>query len=719
MNKAVKIGMIGVGITATLFVVALIVFVSTFDINDYKGRIVKAVKDETGRTLAFKEDLALSFFPGIEIQLGGVALSNAKGFGNEPMVEATHAAISVRIIPLLTGNIKFGFLELDGLRLNLSRKKDGTANWDDLVGRAPQAEAEPDDSGDKQFSLEIGGIQIHKANLFWDDAKSNTQFILNDIKLETGQVYEGAPFPISTSLDFKCARPDITGSISLSGKSSIDFSNREYGHMDMKVSLNAEGKAIPGGKAQADLGVQFVALDFNKEHAQITGLVLNSYGATLRLDGSVEGITNGIKKIVATVTADPFNAKNTLTAMGIDAPNTTDNTALTNVGGMAEVIYSPQNLQLKSLELNLDGTRIVGSGQHKVTAGEPYYLARLDVGSLDLDRYLSPDHAEHTQKSKDKVAAGKKDTRVFDTRGLRRLHMDLEANIAKLRIESVWAENVKAALKAKNGTIRISPLSANLYGGSLSSGMTINATGKYPTIDIIAGLDKINIGALSKDVNNDESYKGLLDFNGAVSCQGERVPTMLRSMNGKIGFHLANGVFPGVNIKSMTTKTHESKQKGGEVIAAKTDSTSFGSIQGTGTIKAGILKNKDLEIKAPGLRADGHGSIVLPTQQIDYLLKAKLVATSEGQGGKASDDLYGVMVPIRVAGTLENPRYWVSVTEYVKALGGAVIGTAGSIVGGAFGIIKGVGKVVTGNCCDDEEESTEKKPERKKFLGIF
>lgn len=716
MGKAVRMSIFLIGAITALFVGALIYFASTFDINDYKDRITKAVLDETGRTLTFKDQLSLDFFPGVGVKLGGVSLSNAKGFGNEPMVEVGSADISVRILPLLKGDIKFGGLNLENLRLHLSRNKNGVANWDDLVGRKGNEEAPLSD--DKSFSLEIGGVSIKDATLFWDDEVTDIHFIVSKTNLETGQIYQGAPFPLTASLDFKCAKPNINGSITLSGKTSVDFENREYGHMDMKVSVTAEGKDVPGGRADGDLKVQFAALDFNKKHAQITGLVASAYGATIYMDGSLDGITNGFNKIAATLTVDPMDAKKTLASLGLDTPETADDSALTKVGGTAEVLYSPGNIHLKSTQIDLDGSRIIGSARYTKAAGTTSYFARLDIGELDLDRYLPPDHEEKKQETKDAVAKGDKDDRIFDTRGLRDLNVDMEANIAKLRVESMWFEQVKAAIKAKDGIIRLSPLSANMYGGTLSAGLTVNAQAKYPKTDLIAGLNKVDIGRLSKDVSGTEDYQGILDFNGAASCQGERVQTMLRSMNGKLSVNLADGVFPGVNLTNMAKKTHESKEKKGEIVADKTASTKFGSIHGTGIIQAGILKNNDLEIKAPGLRADGKGAIVLPTRQIEYLLKAKLVATSKGQGGESSDDLIGVMVPIRVGGTLENPRYWVSVTEYVKALGGAVIDTAGSIIGGAFGIVKGVGKVVTGNCCEEEEEDKDK-TERKKFLGIF
>lgn len=88
--------MIGIGIVAALFFVALIVFASTFDLNDYKERITQSVLDETGRTLRFDGDLNLRLFPRLGVELGGMRLSNAEGFGRKPMVQVLSAQVNVR-----------------------------------------------------------------------------------------------------------------------------------------------------------------------------------------------------------------------------------------------------------------------------------------------------------------------------------------------------------------------------------------------------------------------------------------------------------------------------------------------------------------------------------------------------------------------------------------------------------------------------------------------
>lgn len=716
MNKAVKVSMIGFCVALALFILAVTVFVSVFDINDYKERIVQVVHDATGRTVLFHSDIKLQILPKLGVELGGVSLSNAKGFGDAPMVRADHARVEVRILPLLKGDIAFGQLVLEGLTLNLSRNEDGVVNWHDLVGRKEASGAvEVDES--EPFALDIEGVDVQKASLVWDDRLSGTTFTFRNIDLKTGTIYRGAPFPVQGRFEFGCSHPTAEGEVEFSGKSSIDLVNREYGHMDMKLSIAAQGTDVPGGQGRADASVQFAVLDFNKEHAQITGLVVTTYGATVRVDGSLEGLTSGLAKAVGTVSVDPFDCKKSLTMLGVEGPSTSDDKALTKVGGMAEVAYEPGDLHLKTMQANVDGSSVTGRIRLRLIDGKPFQFVRLDVGEVDLDRYLPSRRTEKMGEGVNDAGSAKGAERLFDTRLLRRLWFDWQANVARLRIAGAWSEQVHLSAKAENGLIRISPVEADLYGGTLSSSLTADATEKSPRFNLILGLDRVDIGALSRDRADEQEYAGHLDFNSALSCSGDSFPALLNTMSGKIGFDLSDGVFPGVDLKKMARDAHASKEeKGGRVEPEARDKTDFGSITGTGVIKAGILENDDLEIKAPGLRADGEGVVSLPTRQVNYLVKAKLVATRQGQGGESSKDLYGILVPVRVGGTLDNPKYWVSLTEYIKALGGAVLSLPGTILGGVKDAILGVGKVVSGECCEDDTQ--ERQPEKKK-RGLF
>ena len=109
-------------------------------------------------------------------------------------------------------------------------------------------------------------------------------------------------------------------------------------------------------------------------------------------------------------------------------------------------------------------------------------------------------------------------------------------------------------------------------GGTISVGATLNGMSKYPKTDLILGVNKMDIGALSKDVLGNTDYAGIADVNAALSCDGARVPIMLRSMNGKVGFSLVDGVFPGVDLIRMAKDTHRGEdKKDGKIEASGTD----------------------------------------------------------------------------------------------------------------------------------------------------
>jgi AsmA protein len=91
--------------------------------------------------------------------------------------------------------------------------------------------------------------------------------------------------------------------------------------------------------------------------------------------------------------------------------------------------------------------------------------------------------------------------------------------------------------------------------------------------------------------------------------------------------------------------------------ANKTEKTDFSELSATFNIKNGIAHNNDLAMKSPLLRVGGEGTINIGNDSIDYLIKASIVGTTRGQGGRELADLQGVTVPVRVAGPLDAPSY--------------------------------------------------------------
>ena len=712
MTKAVQISLLAGGVAAAVLIVGIAIFAATFDINDYKGEIARAVKAGTGRTLTFTGDIGLMFFPRLGVSVDGAELSNAPGFGDEPMARVKAASASFKLMPLLSGDVRIRNLELDGLVLNLARDEQGAANWDDLTGDKAGASQETGETGDSDISLQVDGVTVRNASVNWDDRKAGSTMDVHGVSLDVGAIRPGAPFSVQASLDFSSSRPEVAGKATASGEVSLNGKGG-FGLRGGKISVQAQGVGVPGGRLEAQAVVD--QADGSAALLRLKGLVVTAYGATARFDGHVEGLADGVKKLAGTLGLDPCDGRKVLAGLTGAEPDTADGKALSQVGGSAAVAYTSRSLVLKDLILSVDEADL--SGEFQVSGGDGLSCyARLKAGTVDVDRYLPAARKGEAAQANQAPPA---ESPILDSGLLQKLTVDAEANVDKLRVRGVWLENVRAAVKGRNGLVRVSPLDADLYGGKMSLAATVNALTNHPRTDLLASLDKVNVGALSKDALGDPSYGGILDLKGMVSCEGGLWSAMLRSMSGKFRMDLADGVFPGVDLLGMARTTQASGKKEGTVEAADTDSTRFGSITGTGIIRSGVLDNRDLAVKAPGLRADGEGAVSLPTGQINYLLKVKLVPTSEGQGGKDSSDMFGIMVPVRVTGTVDDPHYSVSLTEYVKALGGAVIGVAGTVFKGVTGAITSVGKMVVGGE-ETKDTSTEKKENGlHNLFGIF
>ncbi|MBT8445968.1 MAG: AsmA-like C-terminal region-containing protein, partial [Gammaproteobacteria bacterium] len=113
----------------------------------------------------------------------------------------------------------------------------------------------------------------------------------------------------------------------------------------------------------------------------------------------------------------------------------------------------------------------------------------------------------------------------------------------------------------------------------------------------------------------------------------------------------------------------------------------------------------DMEIKSPLIRVNGAGKIDLPADSLDYLARAELVTACQGQGGAGADRLVGVPLPIRLSGTLTEPKFapdWGALakemaTSNIKDKAKGLIGDKLKIPGLSGGAAAGSGDAAAGS----------------------
>ncbi|PMG75662.1 cell envelope biogenesis protein AsmA [Shewanella sp. 10N.286.51.B7] len=272
------------GIMASLILILVVYLTVFFDLNSFKPQIVDAVKDQTGREFAIKDDLSWSFFPSIGINLGGITLSNPENFAPATFVEINEAVANVALMPLLSQEVEIAMLSLDGLTLNMVTKKDGANSLDGLSGdkaaTAPKEEAAPSEKSDLQLqSLQIGGVSITNTRINLIDEVSDTKqvFMLNSLTLGEFSLGNAADF----AYDFSAQMPDMTVNSNGEGQLTVQHDLSKVMISGFSINTDVAGDSIPNKKLSTQLVTDInVALDSQTLQVAISKLSAMDINAT-------------------------------------------------------------------------------------------------------------------------------------------------------------------------------------------------------------------------------------------------------------------------------------------------------------------------------------------------------------------------------------------------------------------------------------------------------
>jgi len=284
----------------------------------------------------------------------------------------------------------------------------------------------------------------------------------------------------------------------------------------------------------------------------------------------------------------------------------------------------------------------------------PHYTFDIDVDKLNLDRYLAA-----SPKAKPAPGAGAKvDVDVpVDLSGLKGLNADGKLAVGALQVQGLKLTELKAQLRAAGGRAELAPHSAKLYEGTLAGALTLNASGNR--IALQESLGNVTVGPLVKDVAGRDAVEGRGNIALDVTAAGATVNAMKKALGGTARVALRDGAVKGINLTEALRKTRaafgsKSAQQQTSDPAQRTD---FSEMTASFVIKNGVARNDDLDVKAPVLRIGGAGDIDIGNSQLNYLAKATVVATSKGQGGADLDHLAGLVIPVKLTGPFDAPKY--------------------------------------------------------------
>ncbi|HZM47108.1 MAG TPA: AsmA family protein [Burkholderiales bacterium] len=699
--KIVKYALLGIGALALLFGAVLAYVAATFNPNDYKPQIIQLVKEKKERTLKLDGDIKLSFWPNVGAELGKVSLSEAKS--EKEFAAVDNARVSVKVMPLFSKQMVVDEVRVKGARAAIVRFKDGKLNIDDLLAK--------DDKEPKQdVAFDIAEVDIADSAFSFRDEQKGAQYALSKVNLKTGRIANNVPTKVDLSVTVQASQPKVNLATELKTKLTFDLDKQVYVLDGM--SLEAKGEAAdirnfalkatgsvtakPGtneftaeklavamtgvsGKDNLDVKLDAPKLVLTKDKAtgdkvtvvaKVTG-PQSALNANVSLPG-VEGSAKAFKSSAMTLDLDMKQGDLTVKAKVASPVSGNLESRQVNLSNLAaNLTVSGPDVPGKSLTGELKGSAAVDAAKESAQANlagkiaDSNIKARLgigggkttgihfdvDVDQLDVDRYFPPAPAGQQQKQTEKP---------FDLTGLRNLNANGTIRIGSLKANNLKATNVRVDVKAGGGRVELNPLTANLYQGTLASAVTVNAAPATPTFAAKHKMNGVSVGPFLKDLANNDTLEGKGNVTLDVTTQGNTAGALKKALNGNAGLKLTDGAVKGIDIAGSirSAKAKLGTLKGEQTQQAdKSQKTDFSEMTGTFAIKNGVARNNDLSIKSPLLRVGGEGDINIGEDSLNYLVKASVVGTSKGQGGRDLDDLKGLTVPVRLSGPLTSPKY--------------------------------------------------------------
>jgi len=664
MGKFLKI-FIGLGVAlAGLVLVLVIVLPLVIDPNDYKDEIAAAVKTHTGRSLTIEGNIGLSVFPWLGLDIGKAQLSNAAGFGTQPMATVQSVQIRVKLLPLLKKQLEMDTAKLAGLQLYLVRNAAGKTNWEDLQGKTSTGSGDTQSKGQQTevsplAGLAIGGIEVTDAQIVWEDQSAPARYDINELSLATGAIVPGKPVDLDLKFRVVTTEPAIQGRFGLQGIIDLSPSLQAFRFDDARLSLDLQGDSLPGGKLALVLASN-IAVDLEQQTLKMPEFELETLGLNISGNVAGTGITGDDPQFTGVLTIAEFVPRDVIKALGQEPPLTADPVVLGKADAWLGWEASPSHVSAKAIKLRLDDTRVNGNAG-LTNFDAPAITFTLQVDQLDADRYLPPvpENSEPVATSPATAAAGGAagGAAALPVETLRNLKLDGTLIVGSLKAGNLKSSDIEIHINSRDGLLRIHPAGANMYAGKYQGDISLDVRKQTPHLSLNEKFTGIQAGPFLKDLTGKDILLGSADMHARLTGDGATPESMRRTLNGDASFSFTNGAIKGVNIAALIHNA-QAKLKGKPAPADHLpDQTDFAELKGTATVTNGLVKNKDLLLKSPLLRITGKGKASLPDETIDYLLTTKIVGSLEGQGGKSLGELKGVAIPVRIGGTFSKPTY--------------------------------------------------------------
>ncbi|OJH07153.1 MAG: cell envelope biogenesis protein AsmA [Alcanivorax borkumensis] len=550
MGRLLKILLITLFAIIVLLAIAVFVITQVIDPNEFKPEIEKQAQEQANLTLDIQGDLAWQFWPSLGVSLGR---TEARIADDEELFAALdEASVSVAVLPLLYGQVEMDGITLAGLDVNLVDGPDG-ANWEQIGPQTPAedtaTEEEPaaeEDSTSLDIPLTIPKVVVSDGKVRYRNTADGTDIIVEHFNLNAQDVNLDEPFPLQMSLRYQ-DQSDMRVDMNLDTVLAADIDNNHFVLNPMTLDANIAGATTMPVDVHLE---QNLDVNLNEDTVSIKDLLLQAAGTETKGNVDITALTGDMQLSGKLATA-PFDANKVLEAIGEAPIETTDSQALSNIALEATLGGEPGSVMASPLTVTLDDSTLRGSaGLASLESGKIVFDLTLD--KITLDGYMPPASGETETAAPGGGKTGGtnslSDAELIPVDTLRPLRVDGKLAIGSLNYDGISASDMKFAVTANNGVLKLTQATGNTLGGSFSANGTLNVAGSTPKISATNKISSVQIQPIAQMALDDDLAKGIFSMSGSYSANGNSEKALMNSAKGNIDLSLADATVRGLNL---------------------------------------------------------------------------------------------------------------------------------------------------------------------------
>lgn len=541
-------------------------------LGNYRGRIEDAARTATGRALHIEGPLRLMFFPRFGLKAEQVTFANMPGGRAAAMASVGDIVISIRLLPLLHGQVQVDRITLDRPVIALEVDQSGNANWSLGSRKTSAATSAVTLPAETEFS----GIRINDGRLAYDNFKTGTHRVLDHVNADIALTRLDEPLSVDGNLALGEGQVDVTARVATI-KSLLDNGTTA-------LSLEIKGDAF---------------------QAAFKGAMTPDGG----ISGDARFSSGALRKAAA--------------LMGESLPQG---------GGFgvaslsSHIAYKAKVALLSPFRLSLDRQTISGQLTLDEHGATPALSGTLSADRLDLNPYLAAPSGARAAAQRSSSGWSRE---PINLAMLKSIDAKLELSTGSLRLRQLTLGRTVAAVTLAQGAFaaRLDPIS--LYGGTGHAELEVDTRGNVPQFRNDMAFQHVSLQRFLADTLGIDSIEGSGALTLTIAAQGASADAAMHSLSGRGTIAAVDGRIQGVDL-GMVARTIQTVLNAGATSRAA--NTGFHNMGGSFAIANGVLSNGDFHISGPVVQMTGAGQIDIGNRAIDFRLVPKAGVAGFGIG---------------------------------------------------------------------------------------